>query len=56
MQNPFFCYIDSGSGSYIIQVVLALALGIGYSFRLYWAKVKSLFVNNKKKTEDNGDF
>lgn len=56
MYNMFFCYIDSGSGSYIIQVIIALILGIGYSFKLYWAKIKSIFSKNSEKIENESDF
>lgn len=44
-------YIDSGSGSYIIQIIIALLLGVGYSLKLYWVKFKFLFKRNNKSTD-----
>ncbi len=36
-------YLDPGSGSFLIQLLLAAALGIGVAVRLYWSKIKLLF-------------
>jgi len=40
-------YLDPGSGSFIIQMLLAGLLGIGVGVRIYWKKIVALF--NKKK-------
>lgn len=45
---PVF-YLDPGSGSFLIQLLLAAVLGIGVAVRIYWAKIKTLF--NGKKTD-----
>lgn len=34
-------YLDPGTGSYVMQVVLASVLGALYSFKLFWARIKS---------------
>jgi len=34
-------YLDPGSGSYLLQLLVAAALGGLLVLRLYWAKVKS---------------
>ena len=47
-------YLDPGSGSFIIQLILAGALGLGVGLRLYWAKVKSLFGGKKNSPEQPG--
>ncbi len=43
-------YLDPGSGSFLIQLVLAAALGIGVATKIYWSKIKSLFVGKKPDT------
>ena len=35
-----FAYLDPGTGSYVIQVIIALILGVIYSLKLYWTKIK----------------
>ncbi|MCE1253776.1 MAG: hypothetical protein LWX83_09535 [Anaerolineae bacterium] len=37
-------YLDPGSGSFIIQMLLAGILGAGVAVRIYWKKIKKLFV------------
>jgi len=40
-------YLDPGSGSFLIQLLLAAVLGMGVAARIYWAKIKSLFGGKK---------
>ena len=43
-------YLDPGTGSFIIQMVLAGLLGIAVAVRVYWKKIVAFF--NKKKDVD----
>ena len=43
-------YLDPGSGSFLIQMLLAALMGIGVAVKLYWNKIKTLF---RKKTDAN---
>jgi hypothetical protein len=36
-------YLDPGSGSFILQIVIAAALGGAYAVKVYWKKIKKLF-------------
>ena len=36
-----YAYIDPGTGSYIVQVVIAGLLGALVSLRIYWARIKA---------------
>lgn len=40
---PTYAYIDPGTGSYILQVVIAGLLGALVSLRIYWARIKAFF-------------
>lgn len=40
---PTYAYIDPGTGSYIVQVVIAGLLGALVSIRIYWARIKTFF-------------
>ncbi len=42
-------YIDPGSGSYLVQLLVAGVLGAGYALKLYWAKFKSFFTRRKEE-------
>jgi hypothetical protein len=48
----FLLYIDPGSGSYLIQAIIAAVLGAGFFFKSFWVKIKSFFVKPKPKQED----
>ncbi|HNB54636.1 MAG TPA: hypothetical protein PK530_21995 [Anaerolineales bacterium] len=43
-------YLDPGSGSFILQLLLASLVGIGFFFRGFWAKLFSKF--RKPKADD----
>ena len=42
-------YIDPGSGSYFVQVIVAAALGAAFWIRMSWHRIKSFFGGNKYK-------
>ena len=35
-----FAYIDPGSGSLIIQMLIGALVGVGITIRVYWYKIK----------------
>jgi len=49
-QNAF-AYIDPGSGSLIIQVILGFCLGALYVLKIYWTRLKAVIKKlfNKRK-------
>ncbi len=48
-------YLDPGSGSYLIQVIIAAVLGVIFYFKSGWNWIKSLFVKTPppKDEEEN---
>jgi len=48
-------YIDPGSGSYLLQVIIAAILGGLFYFKNLWLKVKSFFVKGKKEAPPGND-
>lgn len=52
----YLLYIDPGSGSYLVQVIIAAVLGIGFFFKNIgrffvglWLYIKSLFSRSPQK-------
>ena len=43
-----FAYVDPGSGSYILQIIIGFALAGLYALKNYWVKVRSWFTMKKK--------
>ena len=45
-------YIDPGTGSVIIQALIAAVVGIGLSMKLFWHRILKFMGIRKKITED----
>jgi hypothetical protein len=48
-------YIDPGSGSYILQMIIAAVLGVSFFFKNFWYNIKAFFTGKKVKKEDEKD-
>ena len=35
-----YSYIDPGTGSYIIQIVIAAVVAVSFMVKIYWLKIK----------------
>lgn len=46
-------YIDLGTGSYVVQVVLASLLGIGFAVKAYWQRLRGLFDRRRVRDDDS---
>ena len=45
-------YLDPGSGSYIIQMIIAGFVGGAYAIKLYWQRIVVFFKGRSKSSED----
>ena len=50
--RPVHAYLDPGSGSYLIQMLIASLVGGGLFVKTFWVKIKDFF--DKKKDEKKG--
>ena len=48
-------YLDPGSGSFLIQMLIAALLGIGIAVRASWSKIKGWFGVKPKADDDDDD-
>jgi hypothetical protein len=48
-------YLDPGSGSFILQLLLATLLGLGFVLKGYWRKLLSLFKRNSDEPQEPDD-
>ena len=51
----FLLYIDPGSGSYLIQVIIAAILGALFYFKNLLWKIKAFFFKSKKQDAEEED-
>ncbi len=45
-------YLDPGSGSFIIQLIIASLVGAGFILRGYWSKITSIFRGTPAESDD----
>jgi hypothetical protein len=48
-------YLDPGSGSFLIQLLIAALLGVAVAVRASWGKIKGWFGVKPKNDEDDDD-
>ena len=44
-------YVDPGTGSFLLQMLLAGALGAGFAIKSFWAKIRAAVSGGKRKTD-----
>jgi hypothetical protein len=56
---PAYAYIDPGTGSYLLQLLVAGALGASVALRIYWNQLKKgwgrLWGRSRRKPLEEGD-
>jgi hypothetical protein len=45
--KPVYAYIDPGTGSLIIQIVIGGLIGAGVGIKIFWKKIIGFFTKNK---------
>lgn len=48
-------YLDPGTGSFIIQALVATIAGVAVTLRLYWGKIKAFFGGNAPEVDADDD-
>jgi len=51
---PAYAYIDPGTGSFLIQGIIAAVIGAGVVAKLFWHKIKAV-ITGKPIVEDDDD-
>ena len=50
-----YAYIDPGSGSFIIQILIASLVGAGFLLRGYWSKLIDLFRGSGSELDEDDE-
>lgn len=48
-------YIDPGSGSFILQVVIGTILGASVAAKMYWARLRAYFGSRSERNDGDAD-
>jgi hypothetical protein len=49
----FLLYVEPGSGSYLIQAIVAAALGAAFYVKTAWWRIKEFFRKKETKKDEN---
>ena len=49
-----YAYIDPGTGSYVVQLVIAGLLGASFAIKIYWKKIKAFLANRFSSSPPDG--
>ena len=41
LSSPAYAYLDPGVGSFMLQMIVAGALAVGATLKMYWYRIKS---------------
>ena len=49
-----YAYLDPGSGSYFLQIIIGVFLGAAFTIKLYWRRILAFFSNlfSRKNKQD----
>ncbi len=48
-------YLDPGSGSYLIQILIAFLLGAAFAIRAFWGRIKAFFQKLLSRSSGEGE-
>ena len=49
----YLLYIDPGSGSYLVQAIVAAIVGVGFFFKNIKNYIRAFFTRSSNKSKDN---
>lgn len=53
--EPAYCYLDPGAGSMLAQLIMGGVAGVMVVFKLYWKRVKSIFIKSNSNPERDSE-
>jgi hypothetical protein len=48
-------YIDPGTGSYVLQLIIAALVGVSFSIKIFWKKIVRIFGKKGAADEPKAD-
>lgn len=50
-----YAYVDPGTGSYVLQIVIAGIAAASFSLKLFWGRIRAFFSGPPPQKEDDFD-
>ena len=55
LPSPALAYIDPGTGSFVIQGIIAAVVGAGIVVKMYWHRIKAALTGKPISEDDDPD-
>ena len=55
MAEPAHAYIDPGTGSFVIQGIIAAIVGVGFAIKMFWHRIKAFLTGKPMPTETDDE-
>jgi hypothetical protein len=55
LSREAYAYVDPGTGSYLLQILVAGFLGLLYALRLYWTRLKTFLTSRILRSSKKDD-
>ena len=55
LPSPALAYIDPGTGSFVIQGIIAVVVGAGLAIKMFWHRIKTVFTGKSPAEDDESD-
>ena len=55
LPTPALAYLDPGTGSFVIQGIIAAIVGGGFAIKMFWSRIKSKITGKPLTEEDDSD-
>ena len=49
--NRLFGYLDAGTGSYMVQIIIAFAAGGAFAIKIFWRRIYGFMKRNSSKNK-----
>ena len=53
LPSAAYAYIDPGTGSFVIQGIIAAVVGAGVALRMFWGRIKRAVTGKDPETDDD---
>jgi len=53
--RPASAYVDPGTGSFLVQGIIAALVGAGVAVKMFWGRIKSGLTGRKPPRDDDDD-
>lgn len=52
--NMLYAYLDAGTGSYMIQIIIAIAVGGAFGIKIFWRRIYGFFKGLSSRSKEDG--